>query len=88
MQDGWFRAARAARYPTAGEAARACGVSPALIDWLEAGSVTAPELARQLGRVLGLTDGQIHAITSQETVARRELERHYGPDDKIVMARY
>jgi hypothetical protein len=63
-------------------------VSPALIDWLEAGSVTAPELARRIGEVLGLTDGQIHAITCQETLARREISRHWKADEKIVMARY
>ena len=87
-QKGWFRAARTQWFETAQDAAHACGVSPRLIEYLESGSVTAPELAKRIGETLGLTKDQINAITCQESLARRELERHYKTDERIVMARY
>lgn len=88
MERGWFESARAARYPTAEAAAKNLGVSPRLIEWLECGSVTAPELAKRIGKALGLTKEQVDAITCQETVARRKAERRMKPDEKIVMAHY
>lgn len=71
---GWFERARAARFPTTEEAAHACRVSAKLMWHLECGSVTAPELAKRVGRVLGLTSAQVKAITCARTVARRVEE--------------
>ena len=87
-EKGWFREIREENYPTAAAAAKACGVSAPLIEWLERGSVTAPELAKRIGKVIGLTREQVSAITCQATVARREIERHYSAQDKIVMGRH
>jgi len=86
VEQGWFEAARAARYPTIQEAARACGVSPRLIEHLEYGSTTAPEIARRIGKALGLTAEQVAAITCQDSVARRGLEKRACPADKILLA--
>lgn len=88
MKQGWFEAARAARYPTVEAAAKDLGVSPRLIEWLECGSVTAPEIAKRIGKALGLTREQVEAITCQASVARRKAERQLKPDEKIVMAHY
>lgn len=71
LPEGWFEHARAARYPTTEEAAHACRVSAKLMWHLECGSVTAPELARRIGRTLGLTRTQVKAITCAKTAARR-----------------
>jgi hypothetical protein len=74
LPERWFERARAARYPTTEEAARACHVSAKLMWHLECGSVTAPELAKRVGCVLGLTKAQVKAITCAKTVARRAEE--------------
>lgn len=74
LPEGWFERARAAHYPTTEEAARACRVSAKLMWHLECGSVTAPELAKRVGRVLGLTKAQVKAITCARTVARHMEE--------------
>ncbi len=88
MEKGWFAAARAAKFPTAGDAAKACGVSKQLIEWLEVGSTTAPELAKRIGKVLGLTREQVDALTCQETLRRREREKRLTADDRIVLGRW
>jgi len=74
LPEGWFERARMARFPTTEEAARACRVSAKLMWHLECGSVTAPELAKRVGRVLGLTKAQVRAITCARTAARRAGE--------------
>jgi len=88
VERGWFAAARARWFETAQDAAQACKVSPRLIEYLEEGSVTAPEIAKRIGKALGLTKEQVEAITCQETVARRKAERAMKADEKIVMAHY
>jgi hypothetical protein len=50
LEAGWFERVRAARFRTPAAAARACGVSPKLMWMLECGGVTAPALARRVGR--------------------------------------
>jgi len=88
MERGWFETARAAKYPTIEAAARALGVSPRLIEWLEGGSVTAPEIAKRIGKGLGLTPDQVVAITCQDSVIRRRAEKALKPDERIIMAQY
>jgi hypothetical protein len=74
MQQGWFEQIRKEQFPTTEAAARACGVGTKLMWHLECGSVTVPELARRIGRVMGLTRAQVSELTSQKTVARRREE--------------
>ena len=87
LPEGWFECARAARYPTTEEAARACRVSPKLMWHLECGSVTAPEIAKRVGRALGLTCAQVKAITCARTVARR-VEEARGMSEERDSAPY
>jgi hypothetical protein len=52
---------------------------------LECGSVTAPELARRIGRVMGLTRAQVKAITCARTAIRRAKEaRARREEEKIA----
>lgn len=88
MEKRWFEAARAAKFPTADAAAKACGVSTQLINWLEVGSTTAPELAKKIGKVLELSKAQVDAITCQESLRRREREKGLGADERIVLGRW
>ena len=74
LEDGWFERARAAKFSSTEDAARACKVSTKLMWHLECGSVTAPELAWRIGRVLGLTRTQTDAITCYKSLERRILE--------------
>ena len=74
LPDGAIERARAAKFPTTEAAAHACGVSAKLMWHLECGGVTAPELARRVGRVLGLSGAEVRAITCAKTVARRKRE--------------
>ncbi len=74
LPEGWFERARAARYPTTEAAAHVCRVSAKLMWHLECGSVTAPELAKRVGRMLRLTRAQVLAITCARTAARRVEE--------------
>jgi predicted transcriptional regulator len=85
VEKGWFRRARAQWFETPDDLARACDVSVDLIHWLEAGSVTAPELAKRIGKALGLTKEQVDAITCQESVQRRKAEKRLRPEDKMAM---
>jgi hypothetical protein len=75
LAEGWFERARAARFASTRDAARACRVSDRLMWYLECGSVTAPELARRIGRVLKLSRAQIDALTCWKSVERRRAER-------------
>ncbi len=74
LPEGWFERVRAARFSTIEEAARACRVSAKLMWHLECGSVTAPELAKRIGRGLGLTKAQVKALTCARTAMRRVEE--------------
>lgn len=74
LPDGWFERARAERFSTTEEAARACSVSPVLMWRLECGGVTAPELARRIGRAMGLTRAGVRGITCAKTAMRRKRE--------------
>jgi hypothetical protein len=62
------------RFSTTEEAAHACRVGAKLMWNLECGSVTAPELARRIGRVLGLSRVQVKALTCARTAQRRREE--------------
>ena len=88
LPEGWFERARAARFPTTEEAAHACRVSAKLMWRLECGSVTAPELSKRIGRVLGLTQAQVKAITCARTVARREEEARGVSEERRGSAPY
>jgi hypothetical protein len=68
---GWFERARGERFSSTEEAARACRVSAKLMWYLECGSVTVPELARRIGRVLGLSRMEVKALTCARTMTRR-----------------
>ena len=74
LPDGTFERARAAKFSTTEAAAHACGVSAKLMWHLECGGVTAPELARRIGLVLGLSGAEGKAITCAKTAARRKRE--------------
>jgi len=75
LPPGWLEKARAARFATIEAAARACGIGPRLMWILECGGVTSPEIARRVGRALGLGRAQVRAITSAKTAARRQAAR-------------
>ncbi len=80
LHPGWLEQARAERFATTEEAARACGIGAKLMWILECGGVTSPEIARRVGRGLGLTRRQMRAVTCAGTAARRLIERReaYG----------
>lgn len=70
----WMVELREERYGTLMLAARAAKSSPTLIRMIEGGSVTLPEIAKRIGKALGMTKAQIAEITCSETVARRARE--------------
>ncbi len=88
LPEGWFERARAARFPTTEEAARACRIGAKLMWHLECGGVTAPELARRVGRALGLTRTQVKAITCARTAARRVEEAREAREERRGSAPY
>jgi hypothetical protein len=74
LPDGAIERARSARFSTTEAAAHACGISAKLMWHLECGGVTAPELARRVGHVLGLSGAEVRSITCAKTVVRRKRE--------------
>jgi len=85
LPPGWFERARAERFSSTEEAAHACRVGVKLMWHLECGSVTAPELARRIGRVLGLSRTEVRALTCARTVARRREEARARQEEERAL---
>lgn len=75
MARDWMIALREARYESLREAAKAAGLRLDTLEIMEAGGVTAPEVARRIGAAYGMSKAQIVEITCQASVERRKREK-------------